>query len=79
MNQLQQYASIGLENIIAYLLAISVFLLLATKYSLGAGMIGSGIAIIFVKAYLGSVTAFPDLMVSTIIIFGGIYELTKKR
>ena len=79
MNQLQQYASIGLENIIAYLLAISVFLLLATKYSLGSGMIGSGIAIIFVKAYLGSVTAFPDLMISTIIIFGGIYELTKKR
>ena len=79
MNQLQQYASIGLENIIAYLLAISVFLLLATKYSLGAGMIGSGIVIIFVKAYLGSVTAFPDLMISTIIIFGGIYELTKKR
>ena len=79
MNQLQQYSTIGLENIIAYLLAISVFLLLATKYSLGAGMIGSGIVIIFVKAYLGSVTAFPDLMVSTIIIFGGIYELTKKR
>ena len=79
MNQLQQYASIGLENIIAYLLAISVFLLLATKYSLGTGMIGSGIVIIFVKAYLGSVTAFPDLMISTIIIFGGIYELTKKR
>jgi len=79
MNQLQQYSTIGLENIIAYLLAISVFLLLATKYSLGAGMIGSGIVIIFVKAYLGSVTAFPDLMISTIIIFGGIYELTKKR
>jgi len=69
---------LGLENLLVYCIAIAIFLILCTKFTLGIGCIGAGITILFMKAWIGNVT-YPDLIASVVIVLGGLYEFTKRR
>ena len=70
--------AIGLNNLVCYIVAVLVFLVLATEVSVGIGCIGLSLVILTIKSLWGGVTAFPDLVVVIISFLGGLYQLVRK-